>query len=314
MVNFATLDLNLLRALNAILREGSTTKAGERLGVSQSAVSNALNRLRHSLGDDLFVRQGNRLVPTDYAASIEAGLRDGLGSLENLVVRRDFDPSTAHGAFRIAAGDYFSETLMPQLSARLSKVAQGLLIHHIAWEPNDHLIALEQGTADLGLGPLLTPLDSLPAWINVSPLLSARFVGIADQNNPLLRDIPDHGMLPLDRYFEATHVLFSVAGELESFEDDVLASLGRERRVAMTAPSFAGMFRAVGKSHHLGIAPEKLALRLASQYGLRTFEVPFELDEIQVYATWHKRSDRNPLAQWIRGQVFELVGAKVTHE
>ena len=101
-MNFATFDLNLLRVLDAILHEGSTVKAGEKLGLSQSAVSNALNRLRHSLEDDLFVRQGNRLIPTDYAASVKDGLRGYLSELETLLVRSDFEPSSAQGIFRIS--------------------------------------------------------------------------------------------------------------------------------------------------------------------------------------------------------------------
>lgn len=92
-MNFATLDLNLLRVLDAILRDGSTVKAGERLGISQSAVLNALNRLRHALDDDLFVRQGNRLVATEYTASIKDELREELEKLETLLMRSDFDPA-----------------------------------------------------------------------------------------------------------------------------------------------------------------------------------------------------------------------------
>ena len=113
-MNFATLDLNLLRVLDAVLREGSTTKAGERLGLTQSAVSNALNRLRGALNDPLFVRQGNQLVPTDFAASIEDGLRQELARLEGLLSPAvEFDPLQAKGTFKIAASDFFAELLMP---------------------------------------------------------------------------------------------------------------------------------------------------------------------------------------------------------
>lgn len=107
-MNFATFDLNLLRVLDAILRDGSTTKAGERLGLSQSAVSNALNRLRHSLDDPLFIRRGNQLIPTDFAAKIADQLREELNRIESLLTPEDsFDPVTAKGRFLISASDFF---------------------------------------------------------------------------------------------------------------------------------------------------------------------------------------------------------------
>lgn len=306
-MNFATLDLNLLRVLDTVLQEGSTTKAGERLGISQSAVSNALNRLRHSLDDDLFVRQGNQLVATDYTASIRDGLRDELERLEALLMRTDFDPTDIRTTFRIAAADFFSEMLIPQLSATLSQAAPGLLIQQVNWEPNEHLKALEHGTADLGLGPLLVPVDALPPWIKSMHLFSSGFVGIGAQDHPLLADLPDHAPIPIESYFAASHVLFSVSGEVESFEDELLKGLGRERRIALTVPSFIGIFRAVSESRHFALAPVSLAEKLAPQYGLKIFEAPFEIGKIQVHATWHKRSDGNPIAMWVRQHIFDLI-------
>ena len=305
-MNFATFDLNLLRVLDAVLWSGSTIKAGERLGLSQSAVSNALNRVRHALGDDLFVRQGNRLVATDYAAGIKTELRDELERLEALLARTAFDPSHLTATFRIAAADYFSEMMIPQLSATLSRAAPNLLLQQVNWEPNAHLRDLEEGTADLGLGPLLVPVEDLPPWISSHHLFHSGYVGIAAQDHPLLSDLADHATLPMDRYFEASHVLFSVSGELESFENSILAGLGRHRRVALTAPNFMGVFRAVSASEHFAIVPISLARRLAQQYRLKFFEPPFELGKIEIHATWHKRSDRTPMARWIRETVFDL--------
>jgi DNA-binding transcriptional LysR family regulator len=116
-LNFATFDLNLMRILDALLREGSTVQAGRRLNMSQSAVSGALARLRYALGDELFVRQGNRLVPTAYAKAIELPLREELDRLAVLFARSTaFDPATAEGTFRITASDFFAEMLMPPLA------------------------------------------------------------------------------------------------------------------------------------------------------------------------------------------------------
>ena len=108
-MNFATFDLNLLRVLDALFREGSTVKAGERLGLSQPAVSGALSRLRHALNDPLFVRRGNRLVATNYADALRHPLRDELDRVETLLSPPDvFDPARATGSFKIAAADFFA--------------------------------------------------------------------------------------------------------------------------------------------------------------------------------------------------------------
>ncbi|MEO9576528.1 MAG: LysR family transcriptional regulator [Tateyamaria sp.] len=306
-MNFATLDLNLLRVLDAILHEGSTVKAGNRLGLSQSAVSNALNRLRHSLEDELFFRQGNTLIPTDYAASVKDDLRGYLSELEVLLARSDFEPSTARGVFRISGGDYFSEMLIPRLSALLAETAPKVLLQQVAWEPVDHLRMLENEEADLGLGPLLTNVDELPPWIMCQHLFDSSFVGIAAKQNPLVSDIPDYGELSIDRYFAASHVMFSVSGEIESFEDGVIKRLGKKRHIALTVPTFHAVLRAISESPYLAIVPVSLASRVAEQYGLRMFSLPFHLDGIPVFATWHQRSDRTPLANWLRDQAFGIV-------
>ena len=121
-MNFATFDLNLMRVLDALLHEGSTVRAGEKLHLSQSAVSGALSRLRHALDDDLFVRRGNRLVPTDYAAALALPLREELERLENLLSRpKRFDPARAQEVFRISGSDFFAEILMPALGERHSR-------------------------------------------------------------------------------------------------------------------------------------------------------------------------------------------------
>src|SRR4051812_25400565 len=105
-MNFASLDLNLLRLLDALLRERSATLAGQRVGLSQPAVSSALNRLRHALGDPLFVRHGNGLVPTPFAEGLAAPLRDALASLESALGAPTFNPAIAARSFRLFGADY----------------------------------------------------------------------------------------------------------------------------------------------------------------------------------------------------------------
>ncbi len=166
-MNFASFDLNLLRVLDAMFREGSTVKAGEQLGLSQSAVSGALSRLRYGLGDKLFVRQGNRLVTTDYAENLREELAAELERLERLLAPpAAFDPATAAGSFRISASDFFAELLMPPLADRLKRVAPLLRAQLVDLVLGNYVDSLERYNADIALIPDM----ELPDWINREPL------------------------------------------------------------------------------------------------------------------------------------------------
>ncbi len=125
-MNMAKFDLNLLRVLDALLHEGSTVRAGARIGLSQPAVSAALGRLRHALGDELFLRHGQGLEPTDYARSLEIPLRKALDGLEALLSGPDnFDPATATLTFKLSGSDFFAEMLMPVLADQVSRDRAG---------------------------------------------------------------------------------------------------------------------------------------------------------------------------------------------
>ena len=111
-MNMSAFDLNLLRVLDAMLREGSTVKAGARIGLSQPAVSSALGRLRQALGDELFVRQGKGMEPTDYARSLAIPLREMLDAMEALLWGAgEFDPGKAAQSFKLSGSDFFAEML-----------------------------------------------------------------------------------------------------------------------------------------------------------------------------------------------------------
>lgn len=303
-MNFATLDLNLLRVLDAILREGSTTKAGERLGVSQSAVSNALNRLRHSMGDELFVRHGNQLVPTDFAASISDGLREELNRLEALLTLPSaFDPNEAQGSFKIAASDFFAELLMPALGDLLNRRAPNIIAQLVDLVPYNYVESLDRYDADLAL----IPDTDLPDWINKEPLFLSSFSVIGRAQNPMLQPLQDGAEMPIDTFCSLSHVLFSPEGKLAAMGDAALAKVGKTRRVSVTLPVFSGVCRAVSESDLIALVPSQLATKVANGFGLKVFTAPFPIPPALIIAIWHRRSDQSPMAKWMRQQVFDLL-------
>ncbi len=131
-MNFAALDLNLLRVFDAMAIELNTTRTGERVGLSQPAVSSALGRLRQILGDELFVREGNRMVPTERALALREPVRLALRQMEDaLAAVARFDPASATQTFRISGSDYFSILLMPRLTAAVMREAPGVTLQMI---------------------------------------------------------------------------------------------------------------------------------------------------------------------------------------
>ncbi|AXI41422.1 LysR family transcriptional regulator [Sulfitobacter sp. SK011] len=305
-MNFATLDLNLLRVLDALFRDGSTVKAADRLAMSQSSVSGALSRLRHALGDQLFIRQSNRLVATDYAAGLEAGLREELERLEALLTRpAAFDPQTAEGTFRIAASDFFAELLMPPLGDLLQKSAPHIRAQLVDLVPNDYVASLERRNADIALIPDL----ALPEWVNREPLFSSPFHVIARAGNPGTAELKDGMHMPMDVFCALHHVLFSPEGNLTAMGDAALNRVGKSRQVAMTVPVFSGVCRAVSESDLIALVPAQLASKVANSFRLCVFEPPMEIDPALIIGIWHKRSDNNPMASWMRRQVFSLMTA-----
>ncbi|MCV2881744.1 LysR family transcriptional regulator [Actibacterium sp. XHP0104] len=305
-MNLSGFDLNLLRVLDALLREGSTVRAGQRIGLSQPAVSAALGRLRHALGDPLFVRQGQRLVATDFARSLEAPLTDILGQLEALLAGPPaFDPATARHRFRISGADFFSQLLMPHLADALSRLAPGIKIQMTNIHPGEEYHALEDPSVDLAL----LPETRFPDWLEHEQVLESRLVVIARQGNAHLAGAgiaPGHG-IPLDLFCGIGQILFSPDGSLRGLSDTVLDQIGRTRDVVMTMPAFVGVCNAVAQSDFIALVPHQVAHHMAGPLGLDIYPPPFEIPPIPLHMGWHRRLTGAPPQIWLRRQVKDAL-------
>lgn len=306
-MNLSAFDLNLLKVLDALLRDGSTTRAAERVHLSQPAVSAALARLRLSLGDPLFVRQGQRLVATDFALSLAGPLRDVLDRLETLLGGPpEFDPETAQHSFLIAGSDFFSDLLMPELGARLRQSAPMVRIQLVELSANDYLATLTQKDPDLAL----MPEAALPEWAESRWLFSSHFVMIARRDNAELArtGLCPGAVVPLDLFCDLGHVLYSPEGRLSAMGDAALARLGRTRRVVMTVPTFSGVCRAVAQSDSVALLPHQLAQAPSVSQGLAIYHPPMPLAPAQIHMVWHRRATMAPPHRWLRGQIAGILG------
>lgn len=305
MVNFQTLDLNLLRVFDAMMREGSTTRAGERLGLSQPAVSSALGRLRHALGDELFVRQGRGMVPTDYADRLAGPVRETLDRLEAMLQGPSFDPAGSDAIFRFSGLDFFSEMLMPDLAVLLARQAPGVRVQHLDLVPDTEVEMLDAHSLDLAL----MPTTKLPDWAESAPLFHSRFVVVARAGHPRLRrsGIAPGGTIPLDLFCDLGHVLCSPDGKLRAMGDAALEAVGRRRRVAMSMPFFSGVTGIVAGTDLISLIPEQLARRVAPRLGLATYEAPMPLGTPLIRMYWHRRFTGSPAHRWFREAVAGIL-------
>jgi DNA-binding transcriptional LysR family regulator len=307
-MNLRTFDLNLLRVLDALLTEQSTVKAASRVGLSQSAVSAALGRLRGALDDPLFVRHGQRIVPTDFARSLELPLKTILDDLERLLLQaEDFDPSAVRQSFKIAASDFFAVMLMPQLAAILASRAPQMQVQLVDLLPASYAGILEQPGIDLALVPKI----DFPPWSAHQVLFQSRFVMIARDSHPRLErsGVQSGAVVPMDLFCDLGHVVFSPEGNLKAMGDAALARLGRARRIVMTLPVFAGVCIAVAGSDLVALVPEQLALRMAPLLGLTVYQTPMPLSAANMCMLWHKRSTGAPAHRWFRSVVAEVAGS-----
>jgi len=305
-MNLAVFDLNLLRVLDALLREGSTVKAGHRIGLSQPAVSASLGRLRAALDDDLFLRRGQGLEPTVYAKSLEQPLREILDGIEQMFENpKRFDPATAVANFRISGSDFFAEMLMPSLADFVSRKAPGVRVQLVDLVPDSYVDTIERYEVDLALIPATT----LPDWAVQRPVFRSRFSIIARHDHPRFKraGLKPGDTVPIDLFCDLGHVLFSPEGKLTSLGDAALARVGRKRHVAMTLPVFSGVYRAVAGSDLVALIPHQLALRVAATAGLAIYEAPMPLDLAQITMVWHRRSTSSAAHQWLRDRIADIL-------
>lgn len=312
-MNFASFDLNLLRVLDALLHEGSTTRAGERIGLSQPAVSAALARLRAALNDPLFIRAGQRLEATEYARSLALPLRAALDQIEGMLAGPDiFDPARATETFKISGSDFFAEMLMPRLGDRLARIAPGIRVQLVDLVPDSYVGALQSHDVDMALIPRL----DLPGWVEWRPLFNSSFAMIARRGHARLSraGLAPGDAVPIDLFCDLAHILFSPEGKLTTMGDAALSRVGRSRRVVMTLPVFYGVCSAVAASDHVALVPQQLAHQLRHKLALEVYQPPMNIQLPLIGMVWHKRATNTPAHRWMRDQIAALMEPLNAHE
>lgn len=303
-MNFNALDLNLVRVFDALMRERSVTRAGERIGLSQPAVSSALNRLRHVFNDQLFVRQGNEMLPTPLAVELGERARLALSEIEGMVRSvRGLELPELNRTFSLLGADFFSMLLMPHLASRIYPQAPKVKMRLLDSARGDVARLLQDNAVDMALE---RPLD-MPDWVSTELLFRSPFVIIASNRNAVLADVEEDSVMPLELFSTLPHALRSIDGALSGMVDDALATLGLSRSVTLALPHFQGVALAVAAGMHIAAVPVQFANAVKADLGLRSFLPPIDVPAPNVTLYWHSRRDNDLAHRWMRGQVLDAV-------
>jgi DNA-binding transcriptional LysR family regulator len=295
--NLDTLDLNLLRLLDALLAERHLTRAAQRVGLSQPAMSHGLARLRRHLGDPLFVRTRQGLAPTERALRLEAPLRDALRTIEAALAGDTFDPRTARHTFSLATADYGAFVLLPGLLERVTRLAPEVVIWTRALT-DDPVEQLARGEADTAL--VVPALRHGGTLIHARALYEERFVCLVRKGHPRVKK-----HLDLDTWAALPHAFVAPRGTPGGIVDDVLAQHGKRRRVACAVPHFLLAPHVVASSDMVLTVGARVAEAFAKILPLRIVEPPVALPRFRVNLVWHERRHHDPAQRWFRAQILE---------
>ncbi len=296
----AGVDLNLVLALDALLAERHVTRAAARLGITQSAASHALARLRDLFDDPLLVR-GPRgtMMPTPRASALAPAIHRILVDL-SAVVRGDaaFDPATARRTFHLGTSDYVELVLMPRLLERIQRTAPNVdLFLHTLTDHGDE--ALGSGAVDVVIGPPRS--TARPAGSYEKHLFKESFTCIVRENHPLAAS-----RLTLPRYCAAAHLLVAPRGTLGSYVDDALAAVGRTRRIALAVPHFLVVPYLIASSDLIATLATRVAETFADMLGLVTMPPPLALPKFDMALAWHERNHDDAPHRWLREQILAV--------
>ncbi len=285
------IDLNALRLLNEIYDTGSLSRAADRMGLSQPAVSIALGRLRRHFDDALFVRVGNMMQATPQTEGMIHGVRSAIAALEStLAYRQAFDPAQTTRTFRLAMTDIGQIVLLPQLldAVALSAPRAQFQVTNISEQTPQLLSA---GELDVALGFI----PELSAGFFMQTLFKEQFACLVRANHPRIK-----GALTLHDFQAESHVVVTTSGTGHFIVERTLEETKIARKVAVRVPSHLGLAIIVGRTDHICTLPKRAATALAAGGAVVAFPVPFKLPDYAVKLHWHERQNHDPGHRWLR--------------
>ena len=300
--NLRSVDLNLLVVFDVLMAERHVTRAAQHNGLSQPAMSKALNRLRHLLDDRLFEPRSGRMEPTPRALDLAGPIHSALSDISRtLNVASATDPRRFVGAARVATIDLNQTRLLPALIARARREAPRLDLRIQAVDRDKLHGQLAAGEIDIAIAPSLFGAPDLSS----EPLWKDSLITLVASDNPLPDPMTIEAFAAADHVVDAGHVRVSSDGQGASLVDTILAARGLKRRIAVVLPSSAAVPHVVAATDLVATLPSRIARDIAAIPGLRIAPAPLQSVEVSPHLIWHARSQNSPLQAWLRRVIRE---------
>ena len=298
MIEPHSIDLNLLTVFQEVYRERQISSAARKLGLSQSAVSNALARLRRAFGDELFVRTAAGMQPTPLATQMAEPIGVAMAQVALALNQRSrFDPATSNRRFVLAMTDVGEIYFMPTLIERCKLLAPLVEISSVRAGTLALKEELEGGRVDLAIGPF----EDISEALYQRQLFRQPYVTMFRKGHPLGK-----GELSLARFVQAEHMLVDANESPYDRINALLARAGIGPAVRFRVPHFTAVPYMVSTSDLVVTVPQKLAERAGAPFGLEWLVPPLELPSLQTNVFWHRRYNQDPGNQWLRGLLAEV--------
>jgi len=294
-MRFKNLDLNLLSALDKLLRLHSVSRAADEMAITQSAMSNALSRLRQYFDDPLLVQVGRKMVLTPRAEGLADPVRDILVRIDAAVATPPaFDPATTTRSIALMVSDYSLATVVPHFVRTVAAEAPGM---RLTIKPQRTFpgLQLEQGETDILISPRPYASTDHPS----ETLLRDPLVCVLDARNPAAQD------LTLDRFVALDHVAMEPPVADESYAARLLAEAGVSVSVAVTTFSFVSLPDLVQGTNRVALIQNRLAQRMARDHGLAIVPPPLDLAPLEQMLQWHSMRDSDQALIWLRGVLHQ---------
>ena len=294
-MNLTKVDLNLFIVFDAIYTEANLTRAGQIVGITQPAVSNALARLREAFNDPLFMRTAQGMVPTPMAQNIIAPVREALQLLRVSVQEsRSFNPAQANKSYRISMTDLSEAVLLPPLFHRLRRLAPNVHIESFLAKRRETTKELAAGRLDFAVD---APINTDPQVRHVK-LFEDRYVCAMRPGHPMAKE-----KLSLEEYLAQTHIHISTRRSGLGHVDLALGKMGMQRRIALRSQHYLAASLVLEKTDMVMTVPERFAQRHQMHYiDLPVKDVP----PLETHLYWHESTDQDPANRWMREQIIEI--------
>ncbi|KID54958.1 LysR family transcriptional regulator [Pseudoalteromonas luteoviolacea] len=298
MANISDIELNQLRLLQIIFETKNLTRAGERAGLTQSAVSHTLKKLRHSFNDSLVIRQGNQLVMTPRAETLKPQLNRWLNDFEkNILFQEQFDPTTSTRTFYIATSDLVEQALSAALITHLAQVAPQVRVVFTKLDKRGLASQIESGEVDFSI----SVVESSHPSLMVTTLYRDDFVSVVKNDHPILLTPQD-----VQKFCRFPHLLAGTGKDTRGMVDDALNELGLSRTVQYKVANFLSAPYIVEKSDAIFTAPRRFINAISSQFAISQFETPIPMDSYVMKLYWHIKNKDEQAIKWFREQLVAV--------